>query len=82
METSWRAPPHTIRPALKPSLVEWKRVRAGLRRVAQFRLETFLSGMETLRGAVPCAPPTSLKPSLVEWKRDYQERAIEDAYAP
>ena len=34
-------------PPLKPSLVEWKRERRGVRDLGAVGLETFLGGMET-----------------------------------
>ena len=55
--------------ALKPSLVEWKHRFTKEYIRDNLGLETFLSGMETVRreGRVPFL--RSLKPSLVEWKQ-------------
>ena len=54
--------------ALKPSLVEWKRIKTEEFRAGGMDLETFLGGMETRLGDGAQDIDLPLKPSLVEWK--------------
>ena len=49
METDYQVNYVDPHPALKPSLVEWKRVNLRICGTNDILLETFLSGMETVK---------------------------------